>query len=1062
MRTRSSDRLEAPNRVAQASRLCMGGSGLLVALTAIFGFDAVAEETHTCTLSGQVIHVVSKEPVQGVTVGLGYFENFGKEQKRLVRPYGTPPSQFETKSAADGTFSLSGIEPGERLLLVRDETMAAVEGEILYKLGPGEHRAGTTLYVAEGASISGTVYNDGYYHGVGGVVVQAYRFDGNDWGRAYASTSTADGAFHLGGLPAGIYEIGSSPEDGFEQTSLLFYGESGIQSRGGYREGLALRWDTHYAPYEFTVKEGVLVRGVVVDESGAPVADAAVGTFNGCVLTSDVYTGPDGSFALWGWERDSMPKLMAHKDGMFTEWIRSDTSVREYGPIQLTLRPGATLTVRVTDAQGIVAPWLGNLDAFIKHEEAPESSDLKGFQSAGWLTDFAPIVRYQGFDDNAFMWATPNDTGRIVFAGIPPGTYQIGVADRQSETVEPYVQEDPLSLSFGERQVVDLTYPEPEARDWNPTKGRVVDERGQPIVDAILTPTSFLDNRENQFVPEWVLPQPPRSRYSTRTGANGSFTYLPREVEEGYHPRRKMEHSVDIRVEAPVFLARSVAVEAGASDVTITLLKSGVLSGRVLDEATGAPLAKFDIGTYVNRYTGDGKAMEQIPIEDVIVDYGPDGKFTLSGIEEPVFMIAVNAAGYVPLIDPFFFDEGLREADIELHLERSGAVDATVVDARGYPIPGAAILLHREMPKRFVDTIDREDSRFRRSLAKLDVEQQLRTNDFGAANIDFGASEQVDMDVISQYTPYRNHVSPQEIRSESLRIVVPDGGVMTGRVTQGGKPLAKREFWLEFSLWHEKDPYKIGEYVVADDDGHYRLEGLAFGTHSVTCEPAYDVEPDFSQTLVREFQVVPGEDTELDFDFLSEDTRLVGQVAIREGESPPNVEVYWPWWEGGYFSQYLKVAEDGTFQVYGMPAQPIKLLAYSETSERFAVVNLQIGETTEVNLGTGLGSDLSGRVVRNGIDGPLLIYAVSGGLKDTGTNTFSSPQYCDRDYVGLRVEDDRFQFEHIPKGPLTLLCFAALDSGMNPARPLNLLAKTEVEIGTRDSTEFELRLDAAR
>lgn len=46
-----------------------------------------------------------------------------------------------------------------------------------------------------------------------------------EWVRAYEAVSSADGTFHIGGIPSGGYDIRSSPLDGFQQSSLAFYGE---------------------------------------------------------------------------------------------------------------------------------------------------------------------------------------------------------------------------------------------------------------------------------------------------------------------------------------------------------------------------------------------------------------------------------------------------------------------------------------------------------------------------------------------------------------------------------------------------------------------------------------------------------------------------------------------------------------------------------------------------------------------------------------------------------------------------------------------------------------------
>jgi len=213
------------------------------------------------SVSGKVIHVVTGKPVAGVRIGLATIvpaesDSDSYDKAGTAVPLGLPPERFETTSSKNGSFRIEAVPPGVILVQTRDSKYAAVEFAIPLTLSPGERCKDVTVYVGEGATLWGTIYNEGYYHGVGGVtvaVVQAHHLrETTDLLRVmYTGMTRPDGTFEIPGIPGGSYDIETAPHSGFHSTSVAFHGEDPLVS---FSEGLRVEWNTRVGPIEFTVE----------------------------------------------------------------------------------------------------------------------------------------------------------------------------------------------------------------------------------------------------------------------------------------------------------------------------------------------------------------------------------------------------------------------------------------------------------------------------------------------------------------------------------------------------------------------------------------------------------------------------------------------------------------------------------------------------------------------------------------------------------------------------------------------------------------------------------------
>lgn len=127
-------------------------------------------------------------------------------------------------------------------------------------------------------------------------------------------------------------------------------------------------------------------------------------------------------------------------------------------------------------------------------------------------------------------------------------------------------------------------------------------------------------------------------------------------------------------------------VSAPATDVVITMPRSGAISGRVIDEATKAPVTSFQISA---RPSSTPPTMPAPFSND-------DGTFTIGDLAAGPVQLEVTAKGYAPgNVQGVNVEEGKTTSDVEVHLERGAILKGRVTTSSGQPIEGASISLDR-------------------------------------------------------------------------------------------------------------------------------------------------------------------------------------------------------------------------------------------------------------------------------------------------------------------------------------------------------------------------------
>lgn len=595
---------------------------LCCALFLLVSSCATTGNSENCTLKGVVLNQKCGRPVAGITVALGVVSKpYGGE--KTVVPYGGG-QPYVTTTGRDGTFRFRNLKPGPLLVMIQDAKTACVEGEVPIELVEGENRKDVTLHVGLGASISGTIYNDGYYHGVEGVKVQVVPSSDQrkEWIRTYEAVTNADGTFRIGGIPSGYYEIESSPLDKFEQTSICFYGETPMAASHTPFMGVELDWGTHYEPFEFTVAPGALARGVVVDEAGQPVAGAEV--YLATRRGANVLTDERGEFTLPNWESSKFPDLQARKGNARSDILTSEKSIDEYGPIRLVLHPKASILIRLVGEDGVtlsgISPAYVSLDVLANGGKSMggEAKDIVDSCTYDWL--------------------------------LPDVEYQITV--NGNEGLEVLNSPQTITTEAGKQTEVIFTARKIDIMQGPRIVGQIVDVEGNPVADAVLSEESS-------------------GSYQTRSNADGTFDFKTRTIPKSQEGMASpVSRDYTLRVAASGFETLTVTLRPGEASAAIELERVGIIRGQVVDASTGAEVEDYTVTVYkpeaTNKPGGSGRKL----LTSARFEKLPSGHFIIKGVAISPVLLEVSSPSYEVAHTTLAFAPRLEEGVANFRLQR--------------------------------------------------------------------------------------------------------------------------------------------------------------------------------------------------------------------------------------------------------------------------------------------------------------------------------------------------------------------------------------------------------
>jgi len=660
-------------------------------------------------------------PVEGAIVALG----------RDPWPVG--------RTDAEGRFS-APRHPREETRL----TFALADGRrarILLEPGAEPDPGGTPAALRDPVLVSGRVIDARTREGLAGAIV----FSDSDPG--LRTRTRAGGSFELlvpfpGSRGLGAAAAGHSPE-----------------STGDLRRPPLLALPPTWA-----------VRGVVLDATGAPVADAEVLAFprldDGRRLSSAFGSSvrrtsrADGAFELAGLRDQLTYTVVARLAdlGEAEETVRPDEAERL---VHLVLSTGAGLTGQLLD--GSDAPVGG---ATLRLQRSLGGTDPLAWSSARVLDPRGPLE------------TTSDEQGSFSWEHLPPGTWDLAVrAGGYAEEAVPGIE-----LEEGRTRDLGLLH----LTAGTALEGRVQDPDGAPLAGAqiFLSMSSAFFFSADEPAPDSI------------SDTDGWFSI----------PDLRAGAQVDLEVRCEGFVRRTLpGVVVARELLSIELAPAARLAGVVLGEDGAAVSGAFVTAHQEAGTAGPGgRVWADLPLSHAPTD--ADGRFELEELPSGRLRLLVRADGWMPE-ERTGIEVGTGTVEsLTIRLRRGAAIEGRVVAADGSPVSDAAVDVVESSGRGFRGVRSDGDGRYR--LEGVEPGQRV----VGASAED-GRSTTRELEVIEG--------------TNTLDLVFEPGWPVAGVVVDAaGAPVADALLTLatDSTAWGGLD-------ARSDDRGAFRFEEVREGTY---------------------------------------------------------------------------------------------------------------------------------------------------------------------------------------------------------------------------------------
>ncbi len=301
------------------------------------------------------------------------------------------------------------------------------------------------------------------------------------------------------------------------------------------------------------------------------------------------------------------------------------------------------------------------------------------------------------------------------------------------------------------------------------------------------------------------------------------------------------------------------------------------ISGMVVDEETGAPVAGVPVGKAAQ--SRDGEAVAP-PASPVLSDR--EGRFQISidhVVEMELFSYPATIAYQPPppyaarqgewITQRVRSESGERD-EVRVELSRPGTVRGTVYQSDGQtPASGA--------------TVEVFSPNWLRGGGGMEALPDAATGSDGRFQISFWLEGQFRVTADSEDGFAADSLSFQDDSTvvETELVLQPTGSV-SGTVTKGsGEPAPRMPLR---SMVRPRNAFPGGSTAYTDENGRYLFENVRSGTVTIQVEPAEGQPVANARTLQESFELEPGEAREgVDFQ-LQEGEAIEGVVLDQEGE----------------------------------------------------------------------------------------------------------------------------------------------------------------------------------
>lgn len=596
-------------------------------------------------------------------------ERVGLVAGRVMRPDGDPAPGAEvviagsglwparrSQTGEDGRFRFPEVPPGvyEVRAFAGDQVAEPRRG-LLVEAGS---RALLTFALQDGVRLTGIVRDADSSAPIEGAEITVAT-EALDAAPRVARTGE-DGRFLIGGLPAGVVQRVSVYAGDYVPVSALEHppGE----------------------PLEVELVRGAVLAGVVLDADRRPVPHATLEVLGEDARQQPISLGAGRGFRSAVFDAQGGPAPMA---------------------LEVTAGPVPPIPVAPVGTSELAFAPLPETDLEARYQDAHQT----------------------------------DEEGRFRITGVPPGYVQV-VARRQG--LAPGSTERVFVAAGSERDDLELVLP-PAGR----LVGRVLDDRGRGLdgilvearSDALPHPRVTFSDHRGRFeldgiVGELTVTALPHGRPAARARAevvSGQETEVELALEEALHtlagrtvdargfpvgsvqltvsslradaPHRRTLWSAEDgsfslpglpappwRVEAsePTFAPARVDVFEPVADLRVRLDRGAAVTGSVLDDRTGEPVAaRVEL------------VRDDLPPEILTAETDPEGAFRFDGAREGLWTLRVQSDDHLPHEADFRLEaRGPRPRDRSLRpvrLTPGSRLEGTVVDALGAPVSRATV-----------------------------------------------------------------------------------------------------------------------------------------------------------------------------------------------------------------------------------------------------------------------------------------------------------------------------------------------------------------------------------
>ena len=399
---------------------------------------------------------------------------------------------------------------------------------------------------------------------------------------------------------------------------------------------------------EFKLSPGIPFSGRVVDDAGAPVADASVkavagGTFEGYSEMKSrppydrVFTEEDGTFRIRGIPPGAVSTLVVRADGLeeahFT--VRAQGGAVRPAPVEIVMQRGGVLAGRVVDAAGAPVPG-----AVVYVVPADEPDLIRN-----------PLIQKWGSrgESAAAKTAWADESGAFEVAGLTFGEAVVVLADAEGHARS--APSDALTLTAG-APAPKITV---RLRAGATLDVRLSTPDGEPVAQAVVSHGDKYGGG-------------PATQTQHAPGVY-RLTGLP-------------EGELEITIESEGWLTRTVTAKTVAGKVTelaVVVDAGAALAGVVKDEE-GRPVEGIEVGLRRRDELPNG-GWSNVGAGAATTD--AEGRFRITGLREAPHTLTASARGEYSLAEDMTVTP--PQTSLVLTVRRMGSLRVRFVAPEGAP-----------------------------------------------------------------------------------------------------------------------------------------------------------------------------------------------------------------------------------------------------------------------------------------------------------------------------------------------------------------------------------------